>query len=126
MQDPFEQREERRARLIFVALTFTAGLLLGGYFVIMKTRHDGDTARDTARVAIAVEYVASEMGHRHALSTIPEIIRQSEVRKLHKFNQSTCGPIRASDCTADCNGERVRFIRGLSLGIDPDMPEVCR
>ncbi len=59
--DPFEQREERRARLIFAALMFTAGLLLGGYFVIMKTRHDGDIASDTRRIADALEHRAPEV-----------------------------------------------------------------
>lgn len=59
--DSFEQREERRARLIFAALTFTAGLLLGGYFVIMKTRHDGDIASDTRRIADALEHARPEV-----------------------------------------------------------------
>ena len=51
------QWRERQDRLIFASIVVATGLLLGGYFVVQKTRHDGDIARATVRIADALERV---------------------------------------------------------------------
>lgn len=56
--DIFEQMEERRAHFIFGAIIFLSGLVLGGYFVVAKTLHDGQIAADTKRVADAMDRMA--------------------------------------------------------------------
>lgn len=51
----WDELEARRDRFVFACLVACMTVILGGYFVVQKTRHDRDIARATERIADALE-----------------------------------------------------------------------